>query len=52
MEDELGLQINGGTGLLDEAGLWVVAPPQEDVEGRGIGEVMTELMNRFNRFGR
>jgi hypothetical protein len=51
MEDELGLQINGGTALVDEAGLWVVAPPGEDVEGGGFGEVITELMNRFNQFG-
>jgi hypothetical protein len=52
MVDELGLQINGGTGLLDEQGLWVVAPPGEDVEGGGIGDVMKELMSRFSPFGR
>jgi len=45
--DVLGLQINGGTGLVDAQGLWVVAPPTDDSENGGMGAVFSELMNRF-----
>jgi hypothetical protein len=45
--DVLGLKINGGTGLVDEQGLWVVAPPEEDAEDGGMSGVFSELMSRF-----
>ena len=45
--DVLGLKINGGTGLVDEQGLWVVVPPTDDPEDGGMSAVFTELMSRF-----
>ena len=45
--DVLGLKINGGTGLVDEQGLWIVAPPKDDSQDGGMSAVFSELMSRF-----
>jgi hypothetical protein len=46
-QDELGLKVNGGTGLVDSEGVWVVAPPVDDPQDGGLVAVFTELMSRF-----
>jgi len=46
-QDVLGLKVNGGTGLVDEEGLWVVPPPVDPPQDAGLVAVFTELMERF-----
>jgi hypothetical protein len=49
-QDDLGLRINGGTGLVDGEGLWVVPPPVDPPQDAGLVAVLTELVRRFGRF--
>jgi hypothetical protein len=46
-EDDLGLRISGGTGLVDSKGIRVVPRPVDPPQDAGLVAVFTELTRRF-----